>query len=261
MCVIFCCEDKFPDYQQLKDGEKSNPHGAGVAWIEKGKVRYIKGINAKRINKMIRQKRISLPCIIHFRIASVGDIKKELTHPFPINRTANTDLVGNADAVLFHNGTISEWKDMVFECFKGRNIKIPGGKWSDSRALAICVNERGKGMLAKLDAWNKVAILTKDGILKFGSDWCDFNGTKCSNDYFTDKYTNDVFYDAYKTLTNNIEYKDNPSYEELKKDYDLDDREIDYFINAGYTIQDIINQYKAEADYVLYEDEEHYHNL
>ena len=115
MCVIICCETKFPVKNILKDAESHNNDGAGVAWLGDDKrVRYRKGITAEKINKMIDEEKIKLPCIIHFRLTSCGNVTDELTHPFPITAQAETKLKGITKAVLFHNGTWRLFEDRLF---------------------------------------------------------------------------------------------------------------------------------------------------
>jgi len=171
MCVIICCEDKFPSKSILEDAEHHNDHGGGVAWLTKSKkVRYIKGITCEQIVKMIEDKKLRLPCIIHFRLTSCGSTCDQLTHPFPISEDAETDLKGTVDEVLFHNGTWGTWDSRMLDAVFKQGIKIPSGRWSDSRAMAFLAYHYGSGYLNFISG-SRMAILNKKGIEYYGNNW------------------------------------------------------------------------------------------
>ena len=99
MCVIICIEDgKYPSKSTLEDAESMNCHGGSIAWLDKqGRKYYQKGIKAKAItkiiNKQLKPKGIKT-AIIHFRIASVGNVNKKLCHPFEITSRVDLNLSG-----------------------------------------------------------------------------------------------------------------------------------------------------------------------
>ena len=184
MCVIICCdkESGFPALATLESAEALNRHGGGVAWLaSNGKILFKKGINAKQIFEMT--KTMPLPAIIHFRIASIGDVNDPLCHPFPINAEASCELDGECDSVLFHNGTWSNWTDVCLNATINKGIEFPEGDWSDSRAMAWLVDKYGTGIMNLIPDGNKIAILSKDGIKKYGK-WTTVQEFSCSNDYF-----------------------------------------------------------------------------
>jgi len=78
-----------------------------------------------------------LPFVCHFRIQTVGGKKAGLCHPFPVHDDVTLALKGETEGfVLFHNGHWGQWRSSVMEAvFKGQ-LKLPKGKWSDSRAMA-----------------------------------------------------------------------------------------------------------------------------
>lgn len=93
----------------------NNPDGAGFAFVKDGEVYISKGFKSfphfwreyKR-----RSKDLSSPFLLHFRIATVGDVNIENTHPFP-------STLGSAFA---HNGTMHSFKE-VFEGYSdSRNV-------------------------------------------------------------------------------------------------------------------------------------------
>ena len=217
MCVIFACEKEFPKWETLKDGEMMNSDGAGIAWLDKKKrVHFKKGLDAKKIWNMIKSNTVELPCIIHFRIGSVGTSSKELTHPFIISIESPLDLDGilpkSSNGVLFHNGTIPDWKKLLKENIMLSQTKMLKGEISDSRVMAYVSALYGHEFIELIsEGWNKYAILDKDGIHKYGSWGKVDNSVEGSNDYYKSDfkgmmYSNpddmkdeneDGFYDGY----------------------------------------------------------------
>ena len=199
MCVIINIENgKFPKSQTLKDAEMLNSHGGSIAWLEDGKINYRKGLKAKKIIKIIEKRLIPngvKTAIIHFRIASVGNVNPKLCHPFPISKEVKTDLHVNDSKfdLLFHNGTISNWEKMLIKSIQDNPAKIPKGELSDSRIIAFLLNRHGNDII-KDSTMNKFSILTHKGIVKFGS-WVKVDDNQCSNDYFVKKTatTNSMF--------------------------------------------------------------------
>lgn len=188
MCVIITIEKgQFPKYQTLKEAEILNAHGGSIAWLESGKINYQRGIKAKKIQELI-DKRLKpnkvKTAIIHFRIASVGTINKDLCHPFPISEKVESKLKVEDSKydVLFHNGTVSEWQTMLIDSLQKFSGQIPKGELSDSRVIAFLLNRHGTDLI-KDSQFNKFSILTKKGIVKFGS-WVKVGKNECSNDYF-----------------------------------------------------------------------------
>jgi predicted glutamine amidotransferase len=105
-----------------------------VAWREDGEVRWMKGLEPDELETLIA----GLPgeIVIHFRIASVGEVTPRLCHPFPVTVCATTRLSGHARAVLFHNGTWSQWRETLRRMPRHRR---PDGLLSDTRVAASLV--------------------------------------------------------------------------------------------------------------------------
>lgn len=178
MCVALATIGKNkPALSILKACEAANPHGGGVAWIEKNRVRFEKGLNAEQIHAIIQRE--NGPFLIHFRIATVGNVKPELCHPFPVGGKASIALSGTAGAVLAHNGTWYNWKTVITRAARAMSAKLPEGPLSDSRAMAWLVAQVGER------AFNNVAgrfayFTSKNGIKLFG-DWKKLSGFYASN--------------------------------------------------------------------------------
>lgn len=167
MCVIFLADKGRPSENMIRSGYESNSHGAGIAWREDGKVHWRKGLELGEILELA--KKLPLPYVAHFRIASIGPQIATLTHPFVVDETASTRLVGETTTpVLFHNGTWSGWKAFCLDT-ASRVGKFPTGKWSDTRALAWIAHIYGTGILDVID--EKVVVFGLDRIEMFGSGW------------------------------------------------------------------------------------------
>ncbi len=209
MCVIMCYEDELPKLAQLESAELLNSDGGGISWIEKDRVYWHKGLTASEILDLIKKRKIQLPVIVHFRIASIGGTTKELTHPFPITNGVPLNLKGYAKEVLFHNGHWQEWRDMCIKTMIKHKLEFPRDVWSDSRGMAWLASIYGKGML-NLVTNSKIAVMTTKGIERYGDDWKRLKGTMCSNDHFDHKQTN---------LTSSYNYSDDDYKSSYNSDY------------------------------------------
>lgn len=187
MCVIAIVTDpnRRPSVEELCAMHDANNQGAGLAWRDKGLVKWEKGLGLQQVLEKIHH--LPTPYVVHFRIASVGDALKRLTHPFPVTAQAQLDLAGQGKhQVLFHNGTWSEWRKFSLSMVAqtGGKVKIPLDKWSDSRAMAFLAHHFGLGILELID--EKIVCLGpgEDDLDIFGSGWSNFNGYIVSNKYF-----------------------------------------------------------------------------
>jgi hypothetical protein len=181
MCVILVCPDetKRPDRAVLDACHAANPHGAGVAWREGGRVRWMKNLEPDDLEALLPE----LPgeVVIHFRWASVGGVDADLCHPFPVTRKAETDLFGSAKAVVFQNGTWGAYDEALRRLTNGQGRKLPDGPMSDTRAAALCVRVHGREMLAKLPG--RWVWMDGERTRLYGS-WLSFRGMRASNLHF-----------------------------------------------------------------------------
>ena len=177
MCVIIVCPPQVrPGLAALMACAASNPHGAGVAWRAKGEVRWSKNLGPVEVHQLVSK--LKGEVVIHFRWASVGGVSAELCHPFPVNNTAQTSLVGKAPRVLFHNGTWSGFKDALGYIEKQEKRKV-GGPISDSRVMALLVNHlHDPDLLNSVEGRFVLMGATKTSL--FG-EWREWNGMRCSN--------------------------------------------------------------------------------
>ncbi len=173
MCVILVCPDGVrPDRDTLTACHETNPHGAGVAWRENGEVRWFKGLSLDEVTALVP----SLPgeIVIHFRIASVGEVVPALCHPFPVTRLSTTRLTGHARAVLFHNGTWLDWRHALWWV----RVRDLTGPQSDTRAAAMLADRFGPDVLGRLPGrW----VFFERGFTELYGDWHPWRGMQASN--------------------------------------------------------------------------------
>lgn len=167
MCCIAACFEERLTEDLIDSMLLWNRDGFGMAWIEKGKVRWQKGMNV--ITAKLLARHLPLPYVAHARLATVGGEKNGLAHPFPIQRGSSSRLRGSANRVLFHNGHIGNWRAIV-RASDGKKTPIMGDKWSDSRAIAHVIATRGLKLLDDLPG-NRFAVLDPKGIELFGNGW------------------------------------------------------------------------------------------
>jgi len=186
MCVLIVAQKSRIDKSTFKKAWNSNPDGFGIAWREHNEVRYRKGImSLKEAMKFYYSKKFPLPHVLHFRIASIGEVCPELTHPFELGW--NTALEGSTkQGVVFQNGTEPDALKHIITVALIRRQKLPAGKWSDTRALGILIKELGVNVLNFLDA-GKVAVFTPDKIYLHG-DFEKYKGNLFSNLYWKEDY-------------------------------------------------------------------------
>lgn len=168
MCVIFLAETHRPTDDMVERAFQANASGAGVAWREGGLVKWDKGLTVEEMKEYFRT--LPLPMVGHFRIPTCGGVRPSLCHPFPIAKDAPLDLRGQTKGyVLFHNGHWIKWKDSMMEAVVRHNLHTPGGKWSDSRAMAWSAAHFGLFMLDLIDE-KSLAFGPKDMEI-FGRGW------------------------------------------------------------------------------------------
>ena len=179
MCVIMIAQGVRPTPEMVAKAYSRNDEGAGVAWREKEHVKWVKGLEAEELQKLIAK--LPMPFIMHCRKVTVGGDNPALTHPFIVDPLSPLNLTGRTPGyVMFHNGTWHQWKDRLYEAVVNSNTKLPGGRWSDSRAIALVASIYGVGVLDLVD--EKTAIISPTDLQVFGKGWVKRNDVICSND-------------------------------------------------------------------------------
>lgn len=177
MCVIMTAEKERPSRAELRAAATTNPHGAGLAWVEGGRVRFEKvGPDPKDIDRIIGLAlKVPLPFVVHFRITSSGVTAAALSHPFPVRVKDATATSGTAGSVLFHNGTWRGWERFVAETAKRMksdlDLTVP---FSDSRAMAYLAAVLGRAVLDLVPQTQRVAVLTPASVTRQGDGWSEF---------------------------------------------------------------------------------------
>ncbi len=172
MCVIFIVDTDRPTEDEVEAAWDSNRDGGGVAWqdLEAGEgseelkpvVRWKKGLTYKEMQEL--NQTLPFPYILHFRIASVGPVCPQLTHPFEVSTKVGTEFEGSTEnPVLFHNGTWHEWKQSIerLSSYQDFPNKMGYGQWSDARGLAYAMAAAGPGYIELTN--QKVVVLYPEG--------------------------------------------------------------------------------------------------
>jgi hypothetical protein len=101
-----------------------------------------------------------------------------LCHPFPVTARATTRLSGHARAVLFHNGTWSDWRENLRRMPRHHQSD---GLLSDTRVAASLVDLCGVDVLDRLPG--RRVFFDRDFTELYG-EWREWRGMKASNLYF-----------------------------------------------------------------------------
>jgi hypothetical protein len=169
VCQIVHAETALPPDAYLKEMFERNDDGAGVAWVEDGKVEYSKGYFSFD-DFLEALKMIPLPLVAHMRWETHGGVCGELCHPFPITPSSGLALRGNANAVLFHNGVFNTYQRDLRAAILSGKLRTPRGPLSDSRAMAILLGRFGVRILDLLDIGSdRVLIMTPKEITRYGT--------------------------------------------------------------------------------------------
>lgn len=177
MCVVLLCTPEVrPPLDTLKLCAARNPHGAGIAWRNKGAVEWQKTDDVARIHRIAQWAEGEV--VIHFRIATVGGACSELRHPFPITPKVSLASSGRAGAVLFQNGTWRRWNEAVQGAWE-RGHSPPAGAMSDARAAAWLSHLRGHEFLSKCGS-SRWVYFSANETVRYG-EWTEVGGIWFSN--------------------------------------------------------------------------------
>lgn len=149
---------------------ESNPHGLGMAFPTKNGIGIVKGLMREdEAWEEYQNLPSGVPHILHFRYATHGGVRPELTHPFVVHEGSPLVIreeVG--EPVLAHNGV---WNLYTLHL---RELGLKGPV-SDSRVLAAFVGKVGVENTNKhareIESAGRVAILTPGRRLKLFGSW------------------------------------------------------------------------------------------
>lgn len=177
MCVIIVKPSgvNLPSDVLLKAAYNVNPHGCGFV----SPTTFYKGLSYDRFKEHLTHVSIDEPCIIHFRLATHGSIKRTNCHPFK-----------HRDIYFAHNGILS--------------IKPIGDKTDSETALQTIIapaietygwnSPEANKIINQTCGHSKFALMRNDEVLLFGQYIHAKNGCYYSNYRF-------IGYD-YPTLIN-----------------------------------------------------------
>lgn len=181
MCVaIVQPKGKRISVDRLKSGWETNGHGAGMAYVHKGKVVIDKGYMKyedfeKKYLALTEKYGETSPFLVHMRIRTSGLTDANNTHPFRIKGGA-----------MIHNGILFSPSKEDEEKYKN---------FSDTRIFAARLHNIltkddvliGKEKLEKAISWNKMAFLYNDGdyiiLNEDAGNWFDgvwYSNTSCN---------------------------------------------------------------------------------
>lgn len=185
MCVIFFADKVRPSELMVEAAFQANSDGGGIAWREDGQVKWRKGLNLDEMLDLTQK--LPIPFVAHFRIASIGGVSPQLTHPFPIEKDTSNALQGRTKSfVLFHNGHWGKWREDMREVSIKGAYPLPTGKWNDSRAMAWLAAHLGLGVLELIDE-KVIAFGPKTSVI-FGGVWSVVNDVLVSNRSWEGKF-------------------------------------------------------------------------
>jgi hypothetical protein len=148
MCMLYMCYTAKPPADALRWAAKANDDGAGIAYLQRGRVRVVRSLDSEYIIRMFLSPRVPLPAMVHFRLASAGGVDLQLCHPFPVTPSglAGSDFL--CDAALAQNGHWSDWYQVVASILAAAPTTARAraklcGPWSDTRALAVAAARIG----------------------------------------------------------------------------------------------------------------------
>ena len=155
MCVIAYKPKgvEMPSSEILAAMSQANSDGCGFCTPTK----YYRGLSFNSFMKHVKHVGEDEPCIIHFRLATHGSVKKGNCHPF---------YDAEADTYFAHNGVlhIQTHKDMTDSETAFRNIFLPNiklyGLWSDNVSFVA------KQVIA--DNGSRFAFMQGDDVRLFG---------------------------------------------------------------------------------------------
>lgn len=167
MCVILVGSVKAIRSLDLKSAWRDNPHGAGIAYVDRKRVSVKSGLMlASDLDRALASlTRFNGTIALHLRYATHGGRSRKNCHPFP---------VGTSGHYLMHNGVLE-------------NFGVSGDRGiSDSMDLANTLGKIPKASDRQriLDNLNGMyAYIQPSGISLHGSrSWCDLEGDSTAGD-------------------------------------------------------------------------------
>ena len=178
MCVVIVADSQKPSLEILTQCRNANSHGIGITWLnENGKAEYKKGIELDELYQLTLK--LTLPFVVHMRLASSGGKSELLCHPFEITKESQLRLEGECDKTLVHNGHIHEYERLLAAAgiYIEKNENNP---MSDSRAVAMIAANNNEKFLHYLTG-NFVIVDSLEKTIRMFGDFKEENGIHFSN--------------------------------------------------------------------------------
>lgn len=181
MCVLTIAVEKKPSLEMLRKMSNLNCDGFGIAWFFKGSAHFKKGITDVNLMYDFTQ-RLSLPYVLHARLASHGGKDNLLTHPFIVGENSPLVTEGEGEKLLFHNGTFADWR----VCLKASGIYYDEKEpMSDTRALSMIIRNGNERFLHSIGGKFVLVDASKEKFFMYGGlDWDEEEGMWFSNKYW-----------------------------------------------------------------------------
>ncbi len=224
MCIILTCEKNVrPDHDMIETCFWNNPDGAGIMWVEDGKVQIAKGfMDEESLEAAIASVPLESPLVIHMRIATSGGVNVGTCHPFPVCRNLDALHAPNVEcrAAVAHNGVIygvpTDDKKGISDTVYFVSHEIADMWRKDNK-----VTKKLRRRITHDAPANRFAIMTEDGrVFRLGSGWESVSrGIEASNSTwrhsFRSKWSKwDYLWDDFEDVTD--------EYEKLGYDVDND---------------------------------------
>ena len=191
MCIISAkpAGVPMPDRDTIRTMWDGNRDGAGIMYVENGKVHIEKGFMkyksfAKKLYELERRLDMTkTPVVMHFRITTHGGTKPENTHPFPITDSVGAlrKLNGVYDIGVAHNGIIH----IVPRSGISDTMEYIASQLAPlKRAIPRFYENKHAMQLVKNAIESKMAFLTQEGNIYTVGDFVEDKGVLYSNTSF-----------------------------------------------------------------------------
>lgn len=186
MCIILtCAKNVRPSDDVISTCFYNNPDGAGIMWVEGGRVHTAKGfMDEGALVAAIDSVPADSPLVIHMRIATSGGVSASVCHPFPVCRNIDTLHAQSVEcsAAVAHNGIIhgepTDNKHGISDTVHFVSHTI-ADMWRNDNKLTRKMRRR----LTNAAPGNRFAIMTERGdVYRVGDGWETVaNGIEASN--------------------------------------------------------------------------------
>lgn len=180
MCIAIANLKNTLSKKHLKNSWENNDDGAGLLWVEKGKLKTFKELNCFDVfyHKYLEIRgKIKTPIILHFRIGTHGKKNVDNLHPFLCS-----EHVG-----FVHNGIISGWGNELISDTNEYNLtilsKLPKGFERNEATLFLIQESIGYSKLIFLNTENEISIVGEEKGHWVNDNWFSNDSYKEVNTY------------------------------------------------------------------------------